>query len=531
MKILSRLGDVFEDPMVELKILKHIRDVQSYQDKFEMLMNKVELTEPQSVTLPTNQKPNTSYPARRQLTQKELEEKKAKNQCFYCDQRYVPVHKCSGQMYALEFMIDELEDNEDIENVALVEYCDMVLGVQWLSTLGDILWNFDKLTMDFHYKGKRMVLRGKETSVQVEEKIRGVLDEFKDVFAVPLNLPLKDLILESGVIRNNNSPYSPPIVMVKKEDDSWRMCVEYRQLNKFTVKDNFPILVIEELLDKLHGAKVFTKLDLRSGYHQIRMREEDSHKTAFRTHEGHYEFLVMPFGLTNAPSTFQAIMNSVFKPHMRKFVLVFFDDILISSVSMVEHLEHLSYKKGNDNDVVDALSKVHTSAEFCVVVLSTISNSLLHQIQDSWTTDMELHAEIMRSGKALLGPNSRSCGGKGGRGGFMAGRGGGWLAKCSIVSNEGRGGGGLVVLGANGEDYLDGCDGAGGGEVNGGGVDLGVQIRRNGRFLKFKIRYAQYIDQPVLLVSPVLPVPCAEWNRPSILKGIGDLQSADNMNI
>ncbi|GKB14371.1 putative reverse transcriptase domain-containing protein [Tanacetum coccineum] len=162
---------------------------------------------------------------------------------------------------------------------------------------------------------------------------------------------------DKGFIRPNSSPWGAPVLFVKKKDGSFRMCIDYRELNKLTVKNRYPLPRIDDLFDQLQGSSVYSKIDLRSGYHQLRVREEDIPKTAFRTRYGHYEFQVMPFGLTNAPAVFMDLMNRVCKPYLDKFVIVFIDDILIYSRNKEEHEEHLKL-------ILELLKKEELYAKF-----------------------------------------------------------------------------------------------------------------------------------------------------------------------
>ncbi|GJS43204.1 putative reverse transcriptase domain-containing protein [Tanacetum coccineum] len=162
---------------------------------------------------------------------------------------------------------------------------------------------------------------------------------------------------DKGFIRPSSSPWGAPVLFVKKKDGSLRMCIDYRELNKLTVKNRYPLPRIDDLFDQLQGSSVYSKIDLRSGYHQLRVREEDISKTAFRTRYGHYEFQVMPFGLTNAPAVFMDLMNRVCKPYLDKFVIVFIDDILIYSKNKQEHEEHLKI-------ILELLKKEELYAKF-----------------------------------------------------------------------------------------------------------------------------------------------------------------------
>jgi hypothetical protein len=150
-----------------------------------------------------------------------------------------------------------------------------------------------------------------------------------------------ELLLEKGLIRPSVSPWGAPVLFAPKKDGGLRMCLDYRALNKLTVKEKCPIPRVDELFDRLHGATHFSNIDLRSGYYQIRVREGDVPKTCIRTRYGYFEFLVMPFGLTNVPSTFQALMNEVFRDYVDNFILVYLDDVLIFSLSEEEHKQHV----------------------------------------------------------------------------------------------------------------------------------------------------------------------------------------------
>ncbi|GAU35788.1 hypothetical protein TSUD_56650 [Trifolium subterraneum] len=301
---------------------------------------------------------------------------------------------------------------------------DVVLGIEWLQTLGDTITNWRQQIMSFWCDKKWVTLKGqggyRRTAValhsilnrpkpnaepnviweatkvkskggtdsnlnkQQQYELEELLNKHDAIFQIPTELPPKrsrdhainlvegqgavnvrpyryphhhkneierqaNEMLATGVIRHSKSSFSSPVILVKKKGETWRMCIDYRALNKVTIPNKFPIPVIEELLDELYGAKFFSKLDLKSGYHQVRVKESDIEKTAFRTHEGHYEFMVMPFGLMNAPSTFQSLMNDIFCPLLRKSVLVFFDDILIYSKDWKSHIYHL-------NEVLQLLS-------------------------------------------------------------------------------------------------------------------------------------------------------------------------------
>ena len=148
-------------------------------------------------------------------------------------------------------------------------------------------------------------------------------------------------LMKKVYIRPSVSPWGAPILFVKKKDGTLRLCIDYRQLNKVIVKNKHPFIRTNDLFDQLKNAKIFSKIDFRSRYHQVRIKDEDINKTSFRTRYGHYEFTVVPFWLSNAPTVFMFLMNGIFREYLDNFVIVFLDDILIYSKSKEEHEKHL----------------------------------------------------------------------------------------------------------------------------------------------------------------------------------------------
>ncbi|KAM0043609.1 putative nucleotidyltransferase, Ribonuclease H [Helianthus debilis subsp. tardiflorus] len=282
---------------------------------------------------------------------------------------------------------------------------DFILGLEWLSSLGEVVHDWQHSWMRFEHQGVSVQLQGFQQgqsslsalhqwlsldgivmgssfppispalSNQEQTSLQTLLQQFDEIFQPPSSLPpsrshdhsiqlsrsdpicvrpyryphtqkteierqVQDL-LRMGMIRPSKSAFSSPVILVRKKDNSWRMCVDYRALNNATIPHKYPIPVIDELIDELHGSTFFSKLDLKAGYNQIRMRPDSIEMTAFRTHDGHYEYLVMPFGLMNAPATFQSVMNDIFCPLLRHKVVIFFDDILIHSPDWESHLVDL----------------------------------------------------------------------------------------------------------------------------------------------------------------------------------------------
>ncbi|GJY44058.1 putative reverse transcriptase domain-containing protein [Tanacetum coccineum] len=219
-----------------------------------------------------------------------------------------------------------------------------------------------------------------EIAVNVLSKTMAGNSVLKDVRVVN---QLKEL-QEKGFIRPSHSPWGAPVLFVKKKDGAMRMCIDYRELNKLTIKNRYPLPRIDDLFDQLQGACCSSKIDIHSGYHQLRVREEDIPKTAFRTRYGHFEFTVMPFGLTNAPTIFMDLMNRVCKPYLDKFVIVFIDDILIYSKSEEEHEVHLK-------TILDLLEKEKLYAKFSKC--------------EFWLKEVQFLGHVVNPAEANLGDN------------------------------------------------------------------------------------------------------------------------------
>ncbi|CAO2169428.1 unnamed protein product [Urochloa humidicola] len=304
---------------------------------------------------------------------------------------------CSEHLSQVELCVQAYTFVSDLKVLQLSAY-DMILGMDWLESFSPMKIHWKQKWLSIPYKGDVAVLygdlpaalegtvvqvctvqvdiSGETVAASIPSEIQDLIQTFAELFEVPTALPpsrscdhsiplmegvapvqvrpyryalaLKDEIerqvkemLQNGIIQRSSSPFCSSVLLVKKKDGSWRFCVDYRHLNAITVKGKFPVPIIDEFLDELATASWFTCLDLRAGFHQIRLKPGEEFKTAFQTHFGQFEFRVMAFGLTGAPGTFQEAMNTTLAPYLRKFVLVFFDDILIYSASYEDHLLHI----------------------------------------------------------------------------------------------------------------------------------------------------------------------------------------------
>ncbi|GKE68069.1 putative reverse transcriptase domain-containing protein [Tanacetum coccineum] len=209
---------------------------------------------------------------------------------------------------------------------------DVVIGMDWLSKYHARII-CDEKVVHIPIDGETLIIRGVTPVARAPYRLAPL--EMRE-----LSNQLQELA-DRGFIRPSTSPWGAPVFFVKNKDGSFRMCIDYRELNKLIVKNRYPLPRIDNLFDQLQGLSVYSKIDLRLGYHQLRVRDEDIPKTAFRTRYGHYEFQVMPFGLTNAPAVFMDLINRVCKPYLDKFVIVFIDDILIYSRNKEEHTNQL----------------------------------------------------------------------------------------------------------------------------------------------------------------------------------------------